>query len=424
VDTSDRWILTVELNVLVGTDNLTAVDPHNSVAIVALCATRSQGFKTAVAAVDPSFYPEYVNQFVDRWIVCDTQSPQAIVQATRASLSGGVAATYSFLDNFVGVAASVAELLGSRGTTPGSTATVRDKSAVRRALDEQGVANVRWATASLDEAHGSPIGYPCIVKPIDGAASWDVVLAFTDEQVRSLADEHRSRTYGRGVSPKGILLFEQFVDGELYSAEGFVDGNDAEVWGYSGRDLTGPPRFTELALTFSAAEPCEGANAYIQKVLSAANYSFGPFHVEFMVTDHGPILIEINARIAGLGAHRMLTRCLRRDIVDYVIARFVGDQRPIGPCIGAGFTQCVIAPLSGTLTGVGGVEDARLLPGVDFIQLLRSTGQTVSAKPKSNSDILALVGVWGNDPAEARSRAEHASQSLQIAIATVPECAQ
>src|SRR5919197_1254128 len=44
---------------------------------------------------------------------------------------------------------AAAGLLGLRGPTPTAPALARDKSAVRRALDEAGLPNVRWAVADL-----------------------------------------------------------------------------------------------------------------------------------------------------------------------------------------------------------------------------------------------------------------------------------
>ena len=253
-----------------------------------LQAARRRGLRTAVLAADRVLYGHVYDDLVDAWLVTDTSDARAASTAITA-LDGEVAAVTSSVDSFVRVAARVARRRGLRGPDPEGAGIGRDKARARQALADADIPDIRWATlpARLEDI-ASPIGYPCVVKPVDGVASWDVALVTSDQEVQSLARRHLRREYGRNVRPRRRLLFEEFFDGPLYSAEGFTGPDGVRILGYSDRVMSPPPHFIELAVRFASTPPFPDARAFVESCLKALGYDFGAFHLEFILTPAGP----------------------------------------------------------------------------------------------------------------------------------------
>src|SRR5205823_9157093 len=117
-------------------------------------------------------------------------------------------------------------------------------------------------------------------------------------------DAHVSRAlYGGRVAPKHVLLLEEELHGDVFSVEGFVEGDDVEIWGYTDRELVGDPFFAERSLTYGVPAPAPRVDDFVRTVLGATGYDFGAFHLELLDTPDGLRLVELNARLIGLRVH-------------------------------------------------------------------------------------------------------------------------
>jgi biotin carboxylase len=177
------WFAAIELHVLLHASGASRFlgEPVLAPGPAALAAARARGLKTVVVVSDRSYYGEQFDGLVDSWIVTDSRDPVAVARALSA-LDGRVAAIHSFVDTFVGTAAAANRLLGLRGADPLAPALARNKAVARQALMKSGAESVAFHSVRLGvDPLKSLIGYPCIAKPVDGAASWDVRLLRSDE---------------------------------------------------------------------------------------------------------------------------------------------------------------------------------------------------------------------------------------------------
>lgn len=387
--------------------SLTSSDPRlPSISLDVLEGAHKLGAETVVFAAEPNVYAVMPDRFVDRWVTCDTRDPRSI-----ASAAAGVKpdCLVGVSDLFTDVANTAAYEIGlpSNGT---STAFARDKAAVRRSLDEAGVHNLTW---SVVDTHvfgtarhvGQRFEYPAITKPVDGSASWDITLVHSDDDLAAAVRNHAERsTYGRGVTPAGRLLVEQVVDGELYSVEGFRHNGITDLWGFTGRVLSDPPHYIELAMSFGPDQPVPGLGQYVLDVLDATSFVYGAFHVEVMSTPDGPILIEINARPMGHGCHQCVNALADRPLGDELASQYLG----LGSCItvqdGAATIGHQLAPRAGRVTRVNGLEEARAAKNVYVVNVSKGAGDLLTVT-HSNSDCIAHCVATGSDRMEATKRA-------------------
>lgn len=392
-----------------------ASNPHTkSAGIEALAIVRELGYKNVVLARAPEDYEPNIIPHVDEWIVCDTQDPDAIVRAVDQR---PVKALLTFSEYFVGKAAAAARALGLPGPTPTSATLQRDKSAVRASLDRAGLPNPRWATASLVEPiTTSPIGYPCIVKPIDGGASWDVMRVCSDAELQEILYRHLARKeYGRKVKPKHIVLFEEEIEGPLFSVEGFSLNTEAIIWGYSDRVLSNPPFFVEACTTFSSVVPHPGVPQFTRDVLAALRYDFGPFHLEFILSQDGPRLVEFNPRLIGGRAYHRINQCCNANVLAYIIQRYLGETPDELLPFRASTQRDIYTPCEGILMAIRGIEKAQAQPGLIELSWRLQIGDRV-VPASSNDDLLGYIITVGSTAEESAQHAEQILSLLEIEI--------
>ena len=78
---------------------------------------------------------------------------------------------------------------------------------------------------SADEIHQRVVEFPCVVKPCDGSGSKGVSIVRSADQLSDAV------TYAFEAARYGEVYCEEFVDGEEYSVEAFVNRGKAYIYG-------------------------------------------------------------------------------------------------------------------------------------------------------------------------------------------------
>lgn len=154
------------------------------------------------------------------------------------------------------------------------------------------------------------VGFPCIVKPASLAASRLVAICFHKEELQStLAKTFRGirsayRKTGALVEPEVIV--EQYMEGTMYSIDGYVDnvgkltqlpavyvktGQDIGIDDFFNYRVSTPTKLTEEEE--AKAQEC-GDKAVRSLALRSCMV-----HMEFMKLDEGWKVLEIDARMGG-----------------------------------------------------------------------------------------------------------------------------
>ena len=139
-----------------------------------------------------------------------------------------------------------------------------------------------------------------IVKPVDGFASINVAkVTHEQELLAAVRGIFSCASYGQNVAARRVALLEEYYSGELVSAEVVSVKGAHRVLGITDRQVSSD-HYVELGGTFPAEKTgMREIERFVQKVLDAIEYDFGMSHIEIMLTDHGPRLVEVNPRIAG-----------------------------------------------------------------------------------------------------------------------------
>src|SRR6185503_13955015 len=154
-----------------------------------------------------------------------------------------------------------------------------------------------------EEPLDSPVGYPCVLKPSDGTGSVGVHLCNDRAALQDAMSSVRARCRTiRDYDLSRRWLIEEYVEGPEYSAEMICQDRQWHLIGVTKKSLSPPPHFIEIGHVFPA--PFEPARVEVirdtcRTWLEAIGLDFGAAHIEFRMTDDGPVLMEINPRLAG-----------------------------------------------------------------------------------------------------------------------------
>lgn len=318
--------------------------------------------------------------------------------------------------------ASVAKDLGLPGMSVEGARNARHKHRTRLALAGTDVRQPRFAHVadpSGVEAAVREIGFPCVVKPSDGTASLHV-RHLTDEQdlATYLADLARVTDYGRGVVRIPDILVEEFVPGGLISVESCVlAGGEIVNLGMHDRLLSGFPYFIEMGAVYFTGHPLQDElYEMTTKVLQVLGVDFGFVHTEFLLSEDGPTLCEVNGRLVGGIGPRFMQLTSGVDPYLEVIRQALGE-RPELPFPGEVTVggHWFGSPIEGTIREIdlSGLTD---LPG--FVEALayKKPGTAVGKLSRSNFDWIGHVIFTGDGRDEVSKRCRTALDDIDLRI--------
>ncbi|CAL9505086.1 ATP-grasp domain-containing protein [Streptomyces pilosus] len=387
----------------------------------AFCAAaRARGMRPVLLTRDPDRYPYAAEDGLDVRVL-DSADPDAVLDccARLAADGAGLAGVTSSSEYFVAAAARTAAALGLPAADGDAVARCRDKERQRTALAAAGVP-VPAFTAASDAAGAvraaDAIGHPVVLKPVSGSGSVGVRLCRDRDETLAWAE----RLLDRGADERGHpvaarILVEAAVAGPEFSVETFDDRVVAVVAKHTGA----PPYFVETGHDIPAPLPRRDADALAATALAALaalGLGWGAAHTELRLTAAGPVVIEVNPRLAGGMIPVAVRAALGTDLVDTVIARSAGRPAP-EPTAGAGHAavRFLSAGREGHVTGITGLTDAEAAPGVVAVTAGTAKGRTVRIT-HSFQDRLACVVATGADAAQAARRAADAARLVRVEL--------
>lgn len=197
------------------------------------------------------------------------------------------------------VVARVGEKLGLNTISYETALKATNKGLMRKALFENNVPIPQFFICRTyeDVEHAvNSIQGECIFKPSNNSGSRGIYLY---DENKNLQDAY---SYSKQYSTDNIVLVEEFMKGPEVSVEAFVINGEVNIIQITDKITTGAPYFVEMGHTQPSSLPND-IQSQIRKVaikgIQALNIDNGPAHVEIKVTEQGPKIVEIGARLGG-----------------------------------------------------------------------------------------------------------------------------
>lgn len=249
-------------------------------------------------------------------ILCDTSSPLAIQKALQPYQDRIIAITCRGENQIPAFIKIIPHVPYLRTPTPESLMWATDKIWMRRRF----AAHNRKITPAYSLVSdtsptalakiASKVGFPAIVKPSGLAASRLVSIVYHEDELKSVLDKvfrHIRAAYKEnGYQNEPQVLVEQFMEGEMYSIEGFVTSRGKTyfcpmVHVKTGRSIGFDDFFgyQQMTPTTLRAPSIEAAEAVAAEAVHALGLRSTSVHIELMKTEGGWKIIELGPRIGG-----------------------------------------------------------------------------------------------------------------------------
>ncbi len=349
--------------------------------------------------------------------VISTIDIPAVLEAAKRHRIDGVMTLAS--DMPMRTVAAVARELGLNGVSDDTALKATNKAVMREALAEHGVPIPRFFKVSNREQYDQAVMQftkPFIVKPADNSGSRGIFLIedITDTALIAEAYEY-SRTYSRG----GDVVVEDYMRGPEVSVETLTVDGECHVIQITDKLTTGAPHFVEMGHS-QPTRHCHRTVEQIKWVAQAANKAIGiengPSHTEIIVTDEGPKIVELGARLGGdcITTH-LVPLSTGVDMVECCIRIALGEQPDITPKWKQASAIRYFPQTAGTVQSIIGIEQAECIEGVQQVCIVHGVGETVT-EINSSAARLGFVIAQAVTAADAVAVCEKAISSITIDI--------
>ena len=327
-------------------------------------------------------------------IECDVFSPLSVIDALYGA---GIRplAVLSNSDHLQTSAALVAQCFGLPGKDWRVCYATKNKAAMRERLRELGLPTPWFHTLAAGQPMPADAVFPLVAKPREGVSGLDVQMCASQDELHAYTQSFWSRF------PNGVVLLEGFLDGPLFSLETLGDGHQACVVGGFDTHLSDPPHFVELESVWNGPF----SQCYCQQTLAqvlALGVNFGVCHSEFALTEHGPVLIEVNYRSIGDGCEFMLDRLLGDHWFDWILRLHLGEpldrtalERELATPRQA-MLRFYVADCEGTLLQASESLIEKTPDAYAVYRSLRQSGDDICLS-HSNKDYLGILSVVADD---------------------------
>ncbi|MBI4958337.1 MAG: methyltransferase domain-containing protein [Desulfovibrio sp.] len=270
----------------------------------------------------------------------------------------------------------LAAALGLPGNGTFLSAARRDKLLMHQTLAACGLPHLAsLATDNVDEALAFAEGlgsWPVVLKPLRSAATEGVTMCRSPEELRTAFTALVGSVSYFGEKNTRALIQEFAIGREFAVNTASREGRHAlsDLWEY--RKIATPggaPLYDRTMLVRELGQEHHAIIDYTRNVLDALGVRFGPAHVEVMLTDKGPVLIEVGARPMGGGVPPdLLVESLGHTQIQWAVDSYADSEafaahieQPYQP-VRSLWVKSLISTREGAIRSIPGITLATRLP--------------------------------------------------------------
>lgn len=315
-------------------------------------------------------------------------------------------------------AAFVSERLGLVGITPQAAHAANDKGVMRDVWKTQHLPQPEHQVVHhLVELQDviSTFGYPCVLKPTDCGGSGRGISIIRDESEIDWAYR-----FAAPFAQNQRFIVETFVEGLELTIESFSQQGHVTILTTS--DKVKPDLRTRVATSLNYPAAISTAlqtklETIVSQAVLALGITEGMAHTEVIITPNEEIfLLETGAR--GGGGHIFHT--IIEAVTDFnapvaAALRSMGETIDTGSLHNRGAVYRFFNPPPGILRDIHGLGQARTLPGVLDLAVIKKPGDTVGVLENSLQRA-GFVVTSGKDRQEAIDRADAVESVLSFEV--------
>lgn len=357
-------------------------------------------------------------KYADVPLIVSTIDRKAVLEQARIYNPDYILTSTS--DAPVKTVAYVSEILGKKIDISYKDAIcATEKDSMRKRLLEYEVPipkfyicyNFNDFTNALKEINGF-----CVVKPSDNAASRGVKLF---DSTLSLEKQREQYEYTKSYSRNGLVLVEEFMKGTEVSVEGLIQNKILYVVTITDKITTPLPYFVEIGHSEPSSLSKDIQKEIIEvarKATKAIGIINGSCHAELIITNEGPKIVEIAARLGGdYITSKLVPLSTGVDMIKNSVLLAIGNDidllhtRKNGSCIK------FIYGRKGVIKSIYFSDEIKNINGLEEIELYVKAGDRINDLQNSN-DRLGHVITTGKTANDAIRTADQVLSFLHLEI--------
>ena len=237
-------------------------------------------------------------------------------------------------DEGIYLADALAAALNLPGNSPQTTAYRRNKYIMAECLSKNNLASIpHFQSETVEEVvkwAKQQAQWPLIIKPVDGAGTEGFYICADPLELHDAAAKLLNMQSLLGHRHSNILC-QPFMQGTEYMVNTIsVDGEHhvTDIW-CCNKIMKNQSMIYDYSISISIESDVYAIlTPYIYAVLDALDVVEGLAHSEVMLTAQGPVLIEVNQRVMGLGINpEILSRYLGVSQSELLVMRYVNFER-------------------------------------------------------------------------------------------------
>lgn len=313
--------------------------------------------------------------------------------------------------------AAITDALGLPGISLEVAERSNNKALMKKKWLEDGIATP-YAEEIFSEEEAKQvaekIGFPIMVKAIDNAASRGI------KRVDDMDGLYAAVAEAKRYSSTNTALIEEYVEGVEQSVEFIVYNGNFYNYGIVDRHFG----FDEFPIEIGHTNPSSLApdiqNKFFELTKKAAislGVDFGPFKSDTILTQKGPMMLELPARLSG-GFHSMYSTPLSSGLepIRAAISLAIGEPfiEGLAKKKWNKVTICkAIFPKPGKVVAINGIKEAQSIPGVNEIFMLVEPGDEILPY-KNCAHRVCYIIVTADSKENAEKVFYEAEKTLQI----------
>jgi hypothetical protein len=372
---------------------------------------------------------KFPDKKLKRRVVCDFSSRESILEAVHG-ITAPIDAVIATYENYILPASWIATDLGLPGISPTSAEACTDKFLMRSLFAEAPEpVSPDFAIVKNEETlqtFAASHEFPLILKPANLAKSLLVTKNHNLEEL--LANYRRTMDQIVGIYQKyaparrPTLIIEEFLEGSIHSVDAFTgaDGEphvlDQIVDYQTGYDIGFDDNFHYSRILPSAlSADDQAALKHCAAVgIKALDITSSPSHVEIIMTQKGPRIVEIGARNGGY-RERMHSIANGIDITGSALGLALGE--PVSPQATKNDPCAVLELLpkvAGVFTGIAHEDELKELPSLNYYSIKAKPGEHVG-KAADGYKMCAVIILHNTDKAQFDRDLQWVNSNVHVA---------
>ena len=227
-------------------------------------------------------------------------------------------------------AAAVGEALGVHTHSQETVRLAHRKDAMRARLAAAGLDDTPAALvadAAALRTFAARHGYPVVVKPVGGLASFGVSIVRGPHELEPAYERAATASEHGWIRPLGVLA-EGFLQGPEYSVEALSEASEHVVLGITAK-YTDPATRVEVGHVLPAplhSAVRERIEDLVVGVLDALGVEFGATHTEVVLTAAGPRVVETHVRMGGDEIWELVHGATGVDLLDCQLRQVIAQK--------------------------------------------------------------------------------------------------